>query len=97
MFLFFKAIFNFLLMLWTLRNKRYINKLLLVLLCENLFRLTWENAGSYSLVFAVLTSKARVRYALAGGDGSGSLSSSHRPLRRDVVAVSRDRSVTVYK
>lgn len=94
MFLFFKAIFNFLLMLWTVRNKRYISKLLL---CENLFRLTWENAGSYLLVFAVLTSKARVRYARAGGDGSGSLSSSHRPLRRDVVAVSRDRFVTVYK
>ena len=56
-------------MLWTLRNKRYTNKLLSVLLCENLFRLTWENAGSYSLVFAVLTSEARVRYARAGQMG----------------------------
>ena len=54
-------------MLWTLRNKRYTNKLLLVLLCENSFRLTLENAGSYSLVFAVLTSEARVRYARGGG------------------------------
>ena len=84
-------------MLWTLRNKRYTNKLLSVLLCENLFRLTWENAGSYSLVFAVLTSEARVRYARAGGNGSGSLSPSRRPLLRDVEAVSRDRSVTAYK
>ena len=86
-------------MLWTLRNKRYTNKLLSVLLCENLFRLTWENAGSYSLVFAVLTSEARVRYAHGGlgGNGSGSLSPSRRPLLRDVVAVSRDRSVTAYK
>ena len=86
-------------MLWTLRNKRYTNKLLLVLLCENSFRLTLENAGSYSLVFAVLTSEARVRYARGGGGGNGSesLSPSRRPLRRDVVAVSRDRSVTAYK
>ena len=86
-------------MLWTLRNKRYTNKLLLVLLCENSFRLTLENVGSYSLVFAVLTSEARVRYARGGGggDGSGSLSPSRRPLRRDVVAVSRDRSGTAYK
>ena len=56
-------------MLWTLRNKRYTNKLLLVLLCENSFRLTLENVGSYSLVFAVLTSEARVRYARGGGGG----------------------------
>ena len=84
-------------MLWTLRNKRYTNKLLLVLLCENSFRLTLENAGSYSLVFAVLTSEARVRYARAGGNGSGSLSPSRRPFRLDVVAVSCDRSLTAYK
>ena len=67
-------------MLWTLRNKRYTNKLLLVLLCENSFRLTLENVGSYSLVFAVLTSEARVRYARGGGGGGMGVDPTRLPV-----------------